>query len=486
MGPEQNPRVSLVPKLFSRDGNIDKDSLIKDGIKDGVPEQLETIRRPALVFLTQFTGAISGSGTLHAVSSLGRYDLAVFGSSLTVIQGNVPYQFVMPSEDVPYFFAASSQTNKFLLKGAAGAYVGDVTGYPTVAITKVTNANYPGATLGGAVYLDGTYYVMDVRGNIYGSAISDPLTWTALNFIQMDAGQAGPMGIARHLNYLVAFGSAKTQFFYDAANPAPGSPLSPMMNAQFNIGCACMKSVQSLNDMLIFAASGPQSGTRVAMFIGLQLKIISTPSVERILQGVQLSDLTVSSTVINSRGHDLYVLNLPTGFGKDFSLVYDMTADDWYVWTSYLDSVNQTGVPTVTGRIKLLMPSSSGLTGYTDRGNAYSWTPYSAYDVYNPAQQMQIETLVRTEKIDGRIINYKFLQALYVLADTVTGSVCYIRYSDDDGLTWSAWGSVDLGSNRKQLRRLGKFRQRIFEIRLSTFFEQRLSALELDTMIGNS
>jgi len=123
----------------------------------------------------------------------------------------------------------------------------------TGIFTQVTNVNYPSKTVRGLVYLDGTFYVMDRFGQIWGSEPNDFLTWTALNVINAQAEPDGGVCLCKYGQYVVAFGEYTTQFFFDAGN-STGSPLSPVQNGDLMIGCGAGDTVQQIGRTVYFVS----------------------------------------------------------------------------------------------------------------------------------------------------------------------------------------------------------------------------------------
>lgn len=93
----------------------------------------------------------------------------------------------------------------FLFKSTADAYY-----FNGTVVAKISDSDYPATTVRGIAYLDGTYYVMTPNGEIFGSGINTPTSWTALNKIVAQMEPDAGVCLARLLNYLVAFGAYTT------------------------------------------------------------------------------------------------------------------------------------------------------------------------------------------------------------------------------------------------------------------------------------
>jgi len=431
----------------------------------------------------------------------------------------------------------------FVFKSTADAFY-----YNGTTVTKITDADYPATTVRGIAYLDGTYYVMDPNGQIFGSGLNTPTSWTALNKIVAQMEPDGGVALARLLNYIVAFGSYTTEFFFDAGNPAPGSPLSPYTSGMLNVGCASAGSIAQTNNQLFFIGVTKQRGRSVYMMTGTNPQIISTPSVERILNGDDLS--SVFSFCVKISGHNFYVLTL---VDSDITLACDVATGDWKEWTSLTAGVAKTvssltydsltglvtavttgahgfsdGDPVVVAAatqteyngavivqyvnattftyVPLSVPSvtpatgSPTATGYTSGafiGRFYAGfgnielvqdTAGNLYtldpDTYTDAGR-PIDVHIRTALVDGGVNRKKFFHELQVIGDS-DDTLVFVRYSSDDYQTWSQYRSANLALRRASLHRLGHSRRRAYEVRHTDNTPLRLEALELTTEVGNN
>lgn len=243
----------------------------------------------------------------------------------------------------PLDFSQTFDQTKVAMKNRLGAWQLTVSGN---SIVQVTDSDYPTVTARGIAYLDGTFYVMDTHGTIYGSGINDFTTWTALNVISAQSEPDGGVAITKYMQYVVAFGNYTTEFFYDAGN-ATGSPLSPVQNGQLLIGCSCADSVAQLEKTVFFVSQRKVQGQAtgrgfsVSKIEGFNATDISTPDIERILNADGLYGAW--ATTINILGHDGYLLNLPT---SNLSLFYDADSKLWSFMTHQYPIATQTFVST--------------------------------------------------------------------------------------------------------------------------------------------
>lgn len=254
---------------------------------------------------------------------------------------------------------ALSITGKVFIKGTGTAFTwtgtGTSTGITGIGTSTSTAVSYPGTTVPGAQYLDGSFYVMEPDGTINNStpAADDPTTWPTDGFISAQFEPDQGVFLGKALNYIVAFGQWTTELFWDAAN-ATGSPLSPVQNGVLLIGCASAYSVAQSESTLIWMAqrkaqnSTNQQGRFIAMLTGTSYEELSTPDICRVLDADSLA--TVRSCIVELGGHSWYILTLGA---SSLTLVYDMKNKEWYVWTRLAAGtpVTVSGIGSVNGLV---------------------------------------------------------------------------------------------------------------------------------------
>ena len=460
----------------------------------------------------------------------------------------------------------ASQVAIGLMAGASGSVTSSRitnpgTGYQDVAPTPtftndaalsgvVATANisaYPGTTVPGIAYLDGVYYVLEAGTNrIYGSgnnfgSLEDPTQWTALNYISANSVSGNAVAIARHLNYIVAFKENSIEYFYDAGNPPPGSPLLSVPQAVTRIGCASAGSICSVGDEIFFMSRCATKGIQVSVIAGQGTQAISTPSVDRVLNYPGATDTDVYSFYIKIQGHSFYVLSLKN---INVTLALDLTTKSWARWTFSVPSaalpvtsiILANGLATVvcaghgfadgdlaviaganqsqynvTANISYINVNSfaypvSGnpVTPATGTITAQGWTegffPMNNYlnggaqdlfqhetngKIYQALPSLYqddgspINTKVRSPIFDGGNSDRKRISAAEIIGNKVV-STANIRYSDDDYATSSQYRKIDLNAQRARVIRLGSTRARSFEIRHTDNTAFRIESLQLD------
>ncbi|CAB4120874.1 Bacteriophage P22, Gp10, DNA-stabilising [uncultured Caudovirales phage] len=460
----ESTRPPLLPLFDSRNDTGKLDSKLVNGfLEKGQDGNIWANKRPGLT--TTQNIAVAGNGT-------GCYFWARMGALYSVVGGNLYKEAILvgavPALGGFVTFGETLGTPAYLfIKGATGAYTVTSAG----VFAQVVDADYPANTVQGSAYLDGTTYVMDTAGRIWGSALNDPTSWDALNVIVPQIEPDLPIAIAKQLIYVVAFMASTTEIFYDAANPV-GAPLLPVQNAKMSVGALQSDMIQSIDDVLYFQGINKTSTPAIYKIEGVKLKKISTAAIDKLL-GFYVG---IRSWQARRGGHSYY------GFKAQAvgSLVYDISMDEWYIWTEagdYLDIVASTS--NTSGQSYL----QSSATGSLFRSfNPDVYTDYSTYTNTVGA----LKTDIITPNFDGGTRVKKYLAKLRLVADQNSGGSLKVCWSDDDYKTWSPWQVVNLQEDSPQLTQLGSFKKRAFWFQHESSTAFRMASAEMELLAGDS
>jgi len=321
----------------------------------------------------------------------------------------------------------------------------------------------------GAPYFDTYVFVMTEDGKIWNSEPNDPTKWDALNFVTAEAEPDKGVALAKHFNYLIAFGQWSTEFFYDAGNPT-GSPLLPNQTMRIEFGCANGDSVVEMQQTVVWVAVGRNTGRTVLMLDGTRPMQISDVSIERILNQSSLANVRAYSLKLS--GHYFYVLNL---IDDDLTLVCDIKSKQWSIWTSFVD-----GQENILDGVFYTSYNNEGYALDNDNGVLYNISEHNYTDLVGPIQYR-----VRTPLIDADSTLRKFIGRLEIVGDKI-GATLRIRHTDDDYQNWSQYRNVDLNATRSVLYQNGNFRRRAYEFFCTDNQPLRLQACEMDLDPGTA
>jgi hypothetical protein len=345
--------------------------------------------------------------------------------------------------------------------------------------TATLNSFPAGPYVTGLVFLDNYIFIGTANDNrIYNCNLGDPTSWNALGYISFEQSTGNLVGIAKHLNYLVAFGEWSTQLLYDNAITAPASPLAYAQSYTSEVGCANGDSIAQTDQTVFWIGTSKVRGRSVYCLDGTSPIRVSTANIERFLEASDMSQ--VSSYTYKFNGHLLYILTL---HDLNVTIVYDATEKVWYQWTMY--SISSSDQPNpgsyYENYFRPTFYAEVNATPYVlddDRGTLYylSTTQYSD----NGAS---IYCRAVTDIKDNGTTKRKFFNRLEIVGDKVAGTM-QMRHTGDDYKTWSSYRSVDLNASRSQLYLGGQDRRRAWEFLCTDNVPLRIDGAEIDFRIG--
>jgi hypothetical protein len=355
--------------------------------------------------------------------------------------------------------------------------IGDVSTSGAVTFEcKGQYGGFPTPHIPSPVFMDGYIFLAEANSlDVYNSDLTRPSGWGALSFAAAESYPDFVSGLARLNNYLVAFGSVSTEFFYNqaltqettAVELALDSPVTRAETYIAQIGALTKDCLLQVERSLLYIGSGSVGGYSVWKYDGTTPKEISTEYIEKFLDR-ESETSGVTGFGIRISGHLLFIINLPTA-NKTF--VYDLEENIWSEW-GYGSS---NGVLPFgffcekTGRLLLQHKTDGKIyemlsTRYQDQS-----TPITFRTVF--------------AKQDFEVDNLKFFNQVTVIGDAVVDPIS-LRWSDDDYVTWSGTKILPIGT-RPHFKRLGSGRRRAWEFTHTGNSALRLEAVEVEYSIGD-
>jgi hypothetical protein len=95
-----------------------------------------------------------------------------------------------------------------------------------------------------------------------------------------------------------------------------------------------------------------------------------------------------------------------------------------------------------------------------------------------------IYTSIRTENFDNNNNRHKFCPVLELVGDKFANDVAYVSFSDNDYQSFIPFRPINIGADRSQLRRNGRFRRRAHQIIYLGVNQVRFYRLELELNPG--
>ena len=324
----------------------------------------------------------------------------------------------------------------------------------------------------GAAYLDGYTVVVTRDGRLFNSEEEDPTSWGPLNYVSVRSDPDPVMGLVKHLNYIVVFGSWSTEFFYNAgaSTITPGSPFLRNDQLKSEVGCADGDSIVQFRQAVMWVGVSKTFGRVVYIMDGGMTAVpVSNAFIERYLNVARVNSGAtnkIRSHVFRLAGHTFYVMTL---VDQDLTFVYDVDSKVWYQWTSYYSGAEHAYV--LMSAVEF-MDSVVALHGTT--GNVVTVSTSILSD-----NGISIYWRIITTNLDSGTHKRKFHQHGEVIGDKVSATMS-IRHSSNDYVSWSAWRTVNLNSPRSILWQLSQSRYRAYEFLVTDLVALRLTAFELN------
>lgn len=506
--------ISLAVSITTRDGRLTKDAYLKNGYIDQNSIEGCAVKRPGLLALCNMRTGVGLVGGTPV--TLANYQVQTLYSSQSfsgIVLGNHYVLFSpAPGGAAPFSIDKNFDLTSYNPSGAGyradgltisgglqqllqGPQTVITVGAAAPAVVPI-NANTATSLLVPSLCeLDGTWYIMDLQGVIWASALGSPLiAWPALNFVQAFSDGAQPVVLWKHLQYLIAFSTSSCKVYYDAAI-SPGAPIAQVMSAggQVGIPSTGANTLQTTGEITYFLGTTLEAGFGVYKISGLTVQLISPPAVSRILQftfqpwdalyGVSSllsSSQQLRSAVVQSAGHTFYVLTCPTVVSPAITgrtIVYDITADRWYWWSQVSIA---TGVE-MELQLAEMIHGKGVSPGYAidfSSGDVSSWSP----DVYQDLGQV-INFAVQTDNYNWGSQRTKIIPATYLTTDIIPSGI-FISWTNDDYATFSGAQVAQGGNAKKQLIRCGSTIQRAWRVTHVDNTPMRLYTIEPEVIPG--
>jgi len=286
------------------------------------------------------------------------------------------------------------------------------------------------------------------------SEISDAGNETGLDFATAESAPDPNVACAVLNDELVIFGSQSVEF-WQVTSSATG-PFAPVEGKGYQRGCIARDTVQFADNALFWVGDD-----LVVYRAGAVPQRISSSSIEDKIR--QCADpTTLTAIVVQFEGHEIYVLNVP-GVG---SYAYDISRigvqaqaygdsyerGEWQEWQS-------AGFDTFRGQVAQMV---SGVAYVGDMTTADLWImQVGAYADAGGPLKRQASAFIKIEEGTPRCLNIVLHGVVGQGTATGAGSdpTVEMRFSDDQGRTFSGWKAASLG-------RMGAYRTRAFWQRL--------------------
>jgi len=379
------------------------------------------------------TGPIRGThyfgGVLYVVSGTTLYSVTSAGveTSIGTIVGTAPVSM------------ADNGTQLCIATGSTG-YVyssGSLTAPLAYSVSTVS-------------YIDG-YIVWTVADSdqFFISALDDALTYDAADIGVVEGSPDELVGAFVLQRDMLFFGETSLEIYYNSGNP--DFPFQRQGNAFIERGCFDRNSIVKLDNTAYFVGDD-----RVVYLIdGYRPQRISTHDIEYHL--ATATQAHAFGYVLE--GHSFYCLEL-----DEITLCYDAATQLWHQRQTYLQDIwRMNGAVVAYGNLYF----TDGISGslYSVSNDVFSEDGTAILmDVYPPVIELGRDRVA--------MYSYEAVFEMGVANDDVSDPQVMLRYTDNNGHTWSneMWRSLGVAgghATRAVWRGLGVFRQRQMHMRVS-------------------
>jgi len=323
------------------------------------------------------------------------------------------------------------------------------------------------------VFLDGyLFLVQDNSSIIFNSVNNDPLSFTVDAIIAPEQEPDQVIRLAKINNYLIAFGSSSIEYYWDAANAAPDSPMqrndTPIKINTYLAGFAIH------GNAIYYIGADANGQPDVFVLKDFKLENIGTPSISRYLSSVSSTVSSWKGAIVAIQGHVFYVIN--AGANKSWAIDVEsgLVTRFAYQAQSTFDIYTSTNIfNTSSTRTYFSLGTDSAIYRFDETLFQDSSVNYTCCIV--------------TEANDFGTLNRKTMHRLSVLGDRPSANTnLSVQWSDDDYTTYNTAVTTNLRQDLVCIRQLGWFRQRIFKFTYSDNYPFRIQDIEVDINKGLS
>lgn len=324
------------------------------------------------------------------------------------------------------------------------------------------------------------YANSDVGQKFAQSDILSPIT-NPLSVIVKDASPDPIIGCKVLNRDVFVFGSHTTEVWFNTGPQAdaPFTTLQRLQGASSQEGCASFNTVQRLGNSLAYLSSNLRGTSQVVLLNGYIPKRISNHAVEASIADKYVSDAFAFTYILG--GHEVYVITFPT---LDLTWAFDLASAQWHKWLDW-DNTNA-----VWRRHR-----SNCLTQFSDRIVLGDYKNGKLYELRSDVYTEDGDLIHRLRRTPHAVADYKqtmhsALQIYFQTGANLKGKVpqAMLRWSNDGGANWSEeyWKDLEVGLYKRRAiwRRLGRARDRVYELRVSDPIKWVVISSELAIEIG--
>jgi hypothetical protein len=339
-------------------------------------------------------------------------------------------------------------------------------------------------------FLDSYFLVSTPNSRLlYNSDLNNGLSWDILDVATKEGYPDNIATLFADHEDLWVFGDLEsTEVWRNNAAPE-GLPFQRDPGAFIHYGCAAPYSVCRVDNGLMWLAGDVRRGGPIAVYAqGFQPKRISNVAVEQAWSGY-LDTSDAVAYAYSDRGHAFWVISFPTG---NSTWVYDATAGLWHE-RLFFDGTNfQRHRAAFHAFVGLASPTTPGLqsadhyVGDWQNGKIYTMSSDYFDDDGAPIVRLRTAPHLSSEN------QYQYHGKFELDCETGNGLLePALRWSDDHGHSFNNYRYPDTQlptafGSRVIWRRLGKSRDRVYQLQIKSSIRTALVAAYIDITPGSS
>lgn len=321
--------------------------------------------------------------------------------------------------------------------------------------TGITVAFEPGISV---VYLDDYFVVLERDSNrMFYSLGNGGTVWDPLDFIDKMGATDRSVRLEVHEGHIWVFGRKSIVPYFNSGDA--NNPWQPIQGAVMDVGTMAPWTVTKIDRTLYWLGQDSEGYGRVYHSQGYTPVRISNMAIEHLIAGYLAlgTDELITGCGYTENGHTFYQLSFPLA---EACLVYDLTTNMWHerarwtgtAWKHWRGASFHAHVfgKHFCARIDA-PPHSDG-----DERKIYEQSVGIFSDDSLPIRRYRSAPYVAE--------NQQWLQHHYLKLFTNGSSPVSMRYQLDDGATWSGTRVVSPLKNEIKYRRLGRARDRLYEV----------------------
>ncbi len=405
-----------------------------------------------------------------------------FGGGLIVVCGQEAYYGetgqslgTIPGSDLARF-AASEQQMVIVADGQAFVSTGgDFAPIVSAVLPPVSDVAWLGSRF---------VYLAAGTDTFWYSEIDDGTNILGLDFATAEQFPDPNVAFGVLNDGLVIFGAWSTEFWQVSSDL--NAPYTPTVGNTYRRGCIARDTVRFADNALIWVGDD-----LVVYRTGQVPTRISSSSIEDAIRRCA-DPTTMTALVLQFEGHELYVLNIPGvgSYAYDFSRIGTQAQaygdsyqrGEWQEWRSW-------GADHFRGQVGCML---NGVAYVGDDTLPTLWTmQMGVYDDAGGPLERGGSCFIKVEEGTPRCLNLVLHGVLGTGNATEPGQspVVEMRWSDDQGRTFTPWRAASLGAqgqyrNRPFWQRLGLLRApgRLVQVRCTDPVNFALSHMELNAV----